>query len=111
MWSPDAQWITYVTQLEPKLLEYSTKHVALSPATGGAAKVLTKSFDRMASAPRFSPDGKFIYFIADDDGTQNLCKVPASGGEVTRVIGGRLVLYSYTVAKNGARVDLSLPVS
>jgi dipeptidyl aminopeptidase/acylaminoacyl peptidase len=101
-WSPDAKWITYVTQLEPKLLEYSTKHVAVSPATGGAAKVLTKSFDRMASAPRFSPDGKFIYFIADDDGTQNLCKVPASGGEVTRVIGGRLMLYSYTVAKNGA---------
>jgi dipeptidyl aminopeptidase/acylaminoacyl peptidase len=101
-WSPDGKWITYVTQLEPKLLEYSTKHVAVSPATGGEAKLLTKSFDRMASDSRFSPDGKFIYFIADDDGTQNLCKVPLSGGEVTRPIGGRLMLYSYTVAKNGA---------
>jgi dipeptidyl aminopeptidase/acylaminoacyl peptidase len=100
-WSPDGKWIAYVTQLEPKLLDYATKHVAVSSATGGAAKVLTKSFDRMASAPHFSPDGKFIYFIADDDGTQNLCKVSASGGDVTRVIGGRLMLYSYTVAKNG----------
>jgi dipeptidyl aminopeptidase/acylaminoacyl peptidase len=100
-WSPDSKWIAYVTQLEPKLLDYATKHVAVSSATGGAAKVLTKSFDRMASAPHFSPDGKFIYFIGDDDGTQNLCKVSASGGEVTRVIGGRLMLYSYTVAKNG----------
>jgi dipeptidyl aminopeptidase/acylaminoacyl peptidase len=101
-WSPDGNWITYVTQLDPKMLEYSTKLVALSPATGGAAKLLTKAFDRMASDPRFSPDGKFIYFIADDDGTQNLCKVPVAGGDVTRVIGGRLMLYSYTVAKNGA---------
>ena len=101
-WSPDGKWVTYVTQLEPKLLEYSTKQVAVSPAVGGGAKVLTKEFDRMASAPRFSPDGKFIYFIADDDGTQNLCKVPASGGDVTRVVGGRLMLYAYTVAKNGA---------
>ena len=100
-WSPDGKWITYVTQLDPKLLEYSTKHVAVSPATGGEAKVLTKAFDRMASDPRFSPDGKFIYFEADDDGTQNLCKVPAGGGDVTRVIGGRRMLYSYTVAKNG----------
>jgi dipeptidyl aminopeptidase/acylaminoacyl peptidase len=100
-WSPDSKWIAYVTQLEPKLLDYATKHVGVSSATGGAAKVLTKSFDRMASAPHFSPDGKFIYFIGDDDGTQNLCKVSASGGEVTRVIGGRLMLYSYTVAKNG----------
>jgi dipeptidyl aminopeptidase/acylaminoacyl peptidase len=100
-WSPDSKWIAYVTQLEPKLLDYATKHVGVSSATGGAAKVLTKSFDRMASAPHFSPDGKFVYFIGDDDGTQNLCKVSASGGEVTRVIGGRLMLYSYTVAKNG----------
>src|SRR5579862_682856 len=101
-WSPDGQWITYVTQLDPKLLEYSTRQVAVSPAKGGSATVLTKAFDRMASDPRFSSDGKFIYFIADDDGTQNLCKVPVAGGDVTRLIGGRLMLYAYTVAKNGA---------
>ncbi len=105
-WSPDGKWITYVTQLDPKLLDYSTKHVAVSPATGGEAKVLTTAFDRMSSDPRFSPDGKFIYFIADDDGTQNLCKVPAAGGEVTRLIGGRLMLYAYTLAKNGTLAAL-----
>lgn len=101
-WSPDGKWITYVSQLEPNLLDYATKHVSVSPATGGEAKVLTKTFDRMASDPRFSPDGKFIYFIADDEGTQNLCKVPVGGGEVARVIGGRLMLYAFTLAKNGA---------
>ena len=101
-WSPDGNWIAYVTQLDPKLLEYSTKHLAVSPAAGGEAKILTKAFDRMSSDPRFSPDGKSIYFIADDEGTQNLCQVPVGGGEVTRPIGGRLMLYSYTVAKNGA---------
>jgi dipeptidyl aminopeptidase/acylaminoacyl peptidase len=101
-WSPDGKWIAYVTQLDPKLLEYSTKHVAVSSATGGQAKVLTKAFDRMASDPKFSPDGQFIYFIADDEGTQNLCRVPASGGDVTRLIGGRLMLYGFTMAKNGA---------
>ncbi|HZP63635.1 MAG TPA: S9 family peptidase [Terriglobales bacterium] len=101
-WSPDGKWITYVTMLEPKLLEYSTKHVAVSPATGGDAKVLTKAFDRMADTPRFSPDGKYIYFIADDDGAQHLCKVPSDGGDVTAVIGGRSMLYSYSVANNGA---------
>jgi dipeptidyl aminopeptidase/acylaminoacyl peptidase len=101
-WSPDGRSITYVTQLDPKLMDYATKHVAASRAAGGEAKVLTTTFDRMASDPRFSPDGKFIYFIADDEGTQNLCKVPVAGGEVTRPIGGRLMLYGYSVAKNGA---------
>ncbi|HEV2400472.1 MAG TPA: S9 family peptidase [Candidatus Sulfotelmatobacter sp.] len=100
-WSPDGKWITYVTQLDPKLLDYATKHVAISPAAGGEAKVLTKAFDRMASSPRFSSDGNLIYFLADDDGTQILCKVPVAGGDVTHAIGGRLMLYAYTVAKNG----------
>ena len=100
-WSPDSKWITYVTQLDPKLFDYATKHIAVSPATGGEAKVLTLAFDRMSTTPRFSPDGKSIYFIADDDGTQNLCQVPASGGEITRPVAGRLMVNDYALAPTG----------
>lgn len=100
-WSPDGKWITYVTQLEPRIFDYATKHVAISPATGGEAKVLTLSFDRIASTPRFSSDSKTIYFIADDDGTQNLCRVPAAGGEITRPVGGRLMVNDYANAPTG----------
>jgi len=100
-WSPDGKWITYVTQLEPRLLDYATRHIAVSPAAGGAAKVLTLSLDRMAAVPRFSPDGKFLYFIADDDGAQNLCRIPAGGGEITRPVGGRLMVNDYALAKTG----------
>ncbi len=107
-WSPDGKWIAYVTQTEPKLFEYATKHLAISPATGGEAKVLTRALDRNASEIRFSADSQSIYFIADDDGTQNLCRIAISGGEVTRPIGGRLMLYSYSLAKSGdiaAQID------
>ena len=100
-WSPDGKWITYVTQLDPKLLIYATHHIAVSPAAGGEAKVLTLAFDRMSRSPHFSPDGQFIYFIADDDGTQNLFRIPATGGEVTRAISGHVVVASYTLAKSG----------
>jgi len=100
-WSPDGKWIAYVTQLDPKLLVYATHHIAVSPAAGGEAKVLTRTFDRMSRSPHFSPDGQFIYFIADDDGTQNLCRIPATGGEITRPISGHVVVSSYTVAKSG----------
>jgi len=100
-WSPDGKWIAYVTQLDPHLFDYSTKHLAIAPATGGEAKVLTLAFDRMATNPRFSPDGKFIYFIADDDGTQNVCRIPAAGGEITRPFGGRLMVNDYSLAKTG----------
>jgi dipeptidyl aminopeptidase/acylaminoacyl peptidase len=107
-WSPDGKWIAYVTQIEPKLFEYATKHLAVSPAGGGDAKVLTGALDRNVSDIRFSVDSSSIYFIADDDGTQNLCRIAVTGGEVTRPIGGRVMLYSYSLAKNGdiaAQID------
>lgn len=100
-WSPDGRWIAYVTKLDPKLFQYATLHVAVSPAAGGPAKVLTQRFDRMSRWPRFSPDGQFIYFTADDDGTVNLCRIPAQGGEISRVISGRVVASSYSVGKSG----------
>ena len=108
-WSPDGKLIAYTTQLDPHLFQYANHDVAVSPASGGSARVLTKSFDRNATEPRFSPDGASIYFIADDEGTQILARVPASGGEVTRTISGRFMLYAYSLAKNGdlaAQIDM-----
>lgn len=100
-WSPDGQWIAYTTRLDPAVFEYGTKHLAVIPSGGGEAKVLTQSFDRVIIDPHFSPDGKSIYFIADDDGTQNLCSIPATGGEITRPVGGRLMVNDYSVGKTG----------
>jgi dipeptidyl aminopeptidase/acylaminoacyl peptidase len=67
-WSPDGQSIAYVTTLDPKLFDYATHHLAISPAVGGTAKILTISLDRMVANPHFSSDGKFIYFVADNEG-------------------------------------------
>jgi dipeptidyl aminopeptidase/acylaminoacyl peptidase len=108
VWSPDGKWIAYVTQTEPRLFEYATKHLAISPASGGEAKVLTRSFDRSVESIRFSADSKSIYFIADDDGTQNVCRIAITGGEVSRPIGGRLMVYSYSLGTSGeiaAQID------
>jgi len=106
-WSPDGKWIAYSTQLDPKLFQYATKHIAVAPVPEldgkpGDAKVLTLALDRMATDPTFSPDGKSIYFIADDDGTQVLCRVEIATEKVTRPIGGRLMLYDYSLSKAGA---------
>jgi dipeptidyl aminopeptidase/acylaminoacyl peptidase len=106
-WSPDGKWIAYSTQLDPKLFQYATKHIAVAPVPElngkpGDAKVLTLALDRMATDPTFAPDGKSIYFIADDDGTQDLCLVEIATGKVTRPIGGRLMLYDYSLSKAGA---------
>jgi dipeptidyl aminopeptidase/acylaminoacyl peptidase len=101
-WSPDGKWIAYTTQLEPKLFDYSTIQIAVSPAGGGETKVLTRALDRNSTIPNFSADGKWIYFIADDDGTQNLLRVPAPGGAIERPIGGRKMVQGYSLGKDGS---------
>ena len=99
-WSPDGQWIAYSTRLDAKLFEYGTKHIAISPAAGGTQRVLTLALDRNSADPRFAADGKSIYFVVDDDGTQNVAQVNLADGKITRPIGGRIMLDSFTVADN-----------
>jgi dipeptidyl aminopeptidase/acylaminoacyl peptidase len=101
-WSPDGKWIAFSTQLDPKLFDYNTKHIAEAPAAGGGqSKVLTQALDRNATNPHFAPDGKSIYFLVDDDGTQNVAQVNVADGKVTRPIPGRLMVDGFTVANDG----------
>jgi len=107
-WSPDGKWITYVTQLEPKLFDYATRHIAIAPSEGGEARVLTRFLDRNSTEPRFAPDGKSVYFIADNDGTQQLCQLPTSFaqgsfqmGNLVCTIHERLMVNDYALAKTG----------
>ncbi len=80
-WSPDGKSIAYVTNLDPKLFDYATKHLAISPATGGPAKVLTLSLDRNVDQPHFinGTEAGFIAFLADNDGELMLCLTDLDG--------------------------------
>lgn len=100
-WSPDGKTIAFVTQIDAKLFWYATYHLAVVPASGGEPRILTKSLDREVSAPRFSPDGRWIYFIAEDEGTQNLLRVTPNGGEITRPIAGRRKVEFYSISQDG----------
>ncbi len=84
-WSLDGKSIAYVTMLEPKLFDYATRHLAVSPAVGGPAKVLTLSLDRMVTSPHFFGAGGFISFIADNDGAQILYMADPAGRGTMRL--------------------------
>ena len=75
--SPDGKWIVF------DLLA----HIYRMPVTGGNAECLTqKSGVALNAHPRFSPDGKYIAFISDRAGQDNLWVMNADGSNPHAVV-------------------------
>jgi len=101
VWSPDGQTIAFTRQLDLRLMERATIHLAVAPAAGGEAKLLTRSLDRNVLSPRFGPDGRSIYFLYESDGAQHLASIPAGGGDISLSISGRRKVDAFSISKDG----------
>ncbi|HEY1963043.1 MAG TPA: DPP IV N-terminal domain-containing protein, partial [Rhizomicrobium sp.] len=94
-WSPDGKWIAYWQGGDPKLIEYATNKLAVIPASGGTPKILTPALDRNIGNVSWSDEGKSLLFSVEDDRTEYLARVPAGGGKVEHIAGGRNVISAY----------------
>jgi len=101
-WSPDGRNIAYVQGGPVELFSYGTRHLAVVPASGGEPRIVTASLDRNVGNPIWSPDGKSLRFIVEDDKAQYLASVPATGGTVRRITNGKSVVYTQAEAKGHA---------
>ncbi|MDZ7629521.1 MAG: S9 family peptidase [Parvularculaceae bacterium] len=101
-WSPDGTEIAYSTQLDPKLFWYAAAHIAVAPAGGGAARILTQAFDRFFYQPKFSPDGREIFALYEHDGEQPLVAIDAKSGAKRDIIAGEVGVYGFDAHASGA---------
>jgi dipeptidyl aminopeptidase/acylaminoacyl peptidase len=106
-WSPDGKMIAYIQGSEPKYSAYNMRHLAVVPADGGTPRVLSAGLDRSISSPLWSADGSSIYFVVADDRIRYLARIPATGGEVKRVIAGDRVVSSPSQDAQGSIALLS----
>lgn len=100
-WSPDGKLIAYLQGGPVKLIAYGVRHLAVVPAAGGTPRLISPSLDRNISKPRFSPDGKSIRFIVEDDGTETLAEAPTAGGAPKPLIAGRQVAQAFDFDAKG----------
>jgi dipeptidyl aminopeptidase/acylaminoacyl peptidase len=93
-YSPDGRWILTTHQLSTdaviarKLNHGGPRDLVLIPADGGAERVLTGAWDYLPAGPRWSPDGRQVYFTGGIGGTTHLFRVGAAGGPVEQVTRG-----------------------
>jgi Tol biopolymer transport system component len=58
-------------------------------AASGAPRVVTAGLDRNVYGPRFSADGKELFFLLEEPGYTHLAKAAMNGGAPARVTSGR----------------------
>ena len=91
-WSPDGTQIAYSLGDEIKYYAYDQAKLTVIPAAGGEPRVLTAALDRPVGSVVWSGDSRSLFFTITDDRAQHVGKVAATGGEVERLIDGRLVI-------------------
>jgi dipeptidyl aminopeptidase/acylaminoacyl peptidase len=106
VFSPDGRTIVFVAGGDPKDMWYAPGHLASVPAGGGAPTPLTAALDRDVSRPRFSADGRWIYFLLEDGGNRHLARIPSGGGAVERVEAGERQISAFDLGPRGEIVVL-----
>jgi dipeptidyl aminopeptidase/acylaminoacyl peptidase len=91
-WSPDGKLIAYIAGFEPKYNAYVQDQLAVVPAEGGAARILTEKLDRGITAPGFTADGSSIMFLVEDDRREYAARVSVSGGATEKLSGNDFVV-------------------
>jgi dipeptidyl aminopeptidase/acylaminoacyl peptidase len=101
-WSPDSKTIAFIHGGDPKKIEYATHSLAIIPAAGGEAKILSANLDRNVVQPHWSGDGKSILALVEDDRVQTLFRFPPHPARTPVPIApGRSAVTAYDVSKNG----------
>jgi dipeptidyl aminopeptidase/acylaminoacyl peptidase len=100
-WSPDGRFIAHTAQLDPRLIWYASAHLAVAPATGGKARVLTEALDRFFYRPRFSPDGREIYAMFEHEGEQPLVAIDIETGAKRDLIAGEHAIWAFDLHPSG----------
>jgi dipeptidyl aminopeptidase/acylaminoacyl peptidase len=105
-WSPDGKTIAFLRGGPVRYRDYDPAQLAVVPAAGGEARLVVPELDRSASELAWSPDGRSLLFLLEDDRSQQLARVPVGGGAVERLSERDAVAQAFSVV--GGRTALLL---
>jgi dipeptidyl aminopeptidase/acylaminoacyl peptidase len=109
-WSPDGRRIAYRhTPAQPPIYALARlRTVEVEPAGAtvrpGRVVELTTELDRPVRSVSWSRDGRHLYFIIEDMGTEPLVRVPAQGGPIETVLSGPLVVRQFDLTADARQV-------
>jgi dipeptidyl aminopeptidase/acylaminoacyl peptidase len=111
-YSPDGRFLAYQAQLTYGY-ESDRWRLMLYDRQSGKHTNLTENFDRSVDSPAWLPDGRSIYFHAEDRGHVPLYQVAASGGE-PKVVLKEMYVSEFALTADGrtllfTRASMTMP--
>jgi dipeptidyl aminopeptidase/acylaminoacyl peptidase len=103
--SPDGQWVGY-TQSKPVIAAERSEWVSqifVARADGSRRFQLTRG-EAGASAPAFSPDGRWVLFLSERSGKAQVYRIRVEGGEAEKLTDFKGALGSFKIAPDGKQI-------
>lgn len=109
IWHPDGKSLAYISVKPDVEYNYGVTHLArtdlmvelTSDQADLSSRYLTDQLDRNIIRPRFTANGKSLYFIIEDSAEQHLAKLDWKTERVKRVIDDALRVSDFAFDKNG----------
>lgn len=98
-WSPDGRAIAFLSAEDGV---YGLPQVAVLPAAGGEARLVSAPLDRWVDSFRWSADGEWIYFVYQEQGGTRIARVRPRDGRIEPVVSGDRNIGRFELAADGA---------
>ena len=107
--SPDGAQVVYAVRQTDMAADAGRHDLWLSPVDGGEARRLTRH-EANDTAPAWSADGRFVYFLSGRGDTTQVWRIAMAGGEAAAVTELPLDVGTFRLSPDGRRMVVSLRV-
>jgi dipeptidyl aminopeptidase/acylaminoacyl peptidase len=109
--SPDQRWVAYEVRTTDIEANKGRTDLWLSALDGTASNAKQLTFhEANDTSPRWSPDGRALYFLSTRGGSSQIWRLPIDGGEALPVTKLPLDVDSFKLFADGKRIALSMEV-
>ena len=100
--SPDGKTVAFVVTNYSKEENSSNSNIYLVPTDGGGVRQLT-SAPKQNNNPRWSRDGRTIFFVSSRDGESQVWSIPVNGGDARKLTTLSTEVSGLTLSPDGSR--------
>jgi len=105
-WSPDGERIVYLHGGAEQDIWYGLLQVGIVDIEGRDASLPTEDLDRNTLRPRWSRDGRSLYFLLEDDQSVQLAEVRLRNGAIERLTEPGQVVHEFDINPAGRIVTV-----